>query len=124
MSYAFAVLAAIVVLALIVLYVVREQTGFFRRHNEQHRELQSGSTPTLEYDVPTGQDPVVILAALEQAGYPATVEPRHAHQRVLIECAGDPDAERERVRSVIESADVTAPDDGAPVAGVVRFRDE
>jgi uncharacterized membrane protein YcjF (UPF0283 family) len=124
MYYAFAVLAAIIVLALIVLYVVREQAGLVRRHNEVHRELQSDHTPTLEYDVPTGQDPVVVLAALEQAGYTATVETHHPHQRVLIDCAGDRDAERARVRAVIESADVTAPDDGAPVARAVRFRDE
>jgi hypothetical protein len=124
MYYAFAVLAAIVVVGLVVLYVVREQTGFFRRRSEVHRELESDRTPTLEYDVPTGQDPTVILAALELAGHTATVEPRHPHQRVLIAYTGDREAARARIRPVIESAAVTTPDDGAPVPTVVRFRDE
>lgn len=124
MYFAFAVLAAIIVLGLIVLYVVREQTGFFRQRSETRRELESDRTPTLEYDVPTGQDPTVIMAALEQAGFTSTVDPQHAHQRMLIAYTGDREAARTRIRPVIESASVTTPDDGAPVPTVVRFRDE
>ena len=125
MYYALAVLAAIVALALIVLYVVRQQTGLVRRHNEVHRELESDGTPTLEYDVPTGEDPVVILAALEQAGCTASVEPHHPHQRVLIAYTGDREAAKARIRPVIESAGVTAPSDHPPIhTRAVRFTDE
>ena len=124
MYFAFAVFAAIVVLGLIVLYVVREQTGFFRRRSQVHRVLESERTPTLEYDVPTGQDPTVVLAALELAGHTATVEPRHPHQRVLIAYTGDREAAKARIRPVIESTGSTTPDDGAPVPAAVRFRDE
>lgn len=124
MYYAAAVVAAILALLLITLYVLRQQGSFVRRHNEVHRELQSETTPTLEYDVPTGQDPVVILAALDRAGYTATVDPKHAHQRVLVGCPAGIDGERERVRSVIESASVTTPEDGVPMRTDVRFRDE
>jgi hypothetical protein len=124
MYYAFAVFAAILALAVITLYVVREQNGFLRRHGEVDRELHSNRVATLEYEVPVGQDPAVILAALQRAGYDATSDATHPRQTVLIACPGGIEGERERVRYVIESADVTTPDDGAPVPEAVRFRDE
>jgi hypothetical protein len=124
MYYAFAVFAAILALAVITLYVVREQTGFLRRRAQVDKELHSDRVPTLEYEVPVGQDPAVILAALERAGYEATSDATHPLQTVLVACPGGIEGERERVRSVIESADVTTPDDGTPVPVQVRFRDE
>jgi hypothetical protein len=125
MYYAFAVLAALIVIGLVVMYVVREQTGFFRTRSRVHEELESDHTPTLGYDVPTGEDPTVILAALELAGYTATVEPRHPFQRVLVAYTGDRDAARDRIRPVIETAGVTTPHDHRPVhTRTVRFTDE
>ena len=124
MYYAFAVVAAIVALLLITLYVLREQTGFLRRHEQVDQELHSDRTPTLAYEVPVGQDPTVVLAALGQAGYTATSDNTHPRQTVLIACPGGIEGERARVRAVIESAGVTAPDDGVPVPVEVRFRDE
>lgn len=124
MYYAFAVFAAILALAVITLYVVREQTGFLRRHEQVDKELHSDRVATLEYEVPLGQDPTVVLAALHRAGYEATSDATHPRQTVLVACPGGIEGERERVRSVIESADVTTPDDGAPVPVVVRFLDE
>jgi hypothetical protein len=112
---------AVVALALVVLYVVREQV----KHREVvDAELHDEGTPTLEYAVPTGQDPAVILSALETAGYTATVDPSGSHQVVMVHCPGGRDRERAQVRNVIRSADVTAPDDGAPVDVPIRFRDE
>ena len=124
MYYAFAVVAAIVALLLITLYVLREQTGFLRRHEQVDQELHSDRTPTLAYEVPVGQDPTVVLAALGQAGYTAASDNTHPRQTVLIACPGGIEGERARVRAVIESAGVTAPDDGVPVPVEVRFRDE
>jgi hypothetical protein len=102
-------------------YVVREETAK-RAHVD--RVLASEQTPTLEYSVPTGQDPAVILAALHGEGYTATVDPNHTQQLVLIACPGGLDRERARVRSIIAAADVTTIDDGGPVDVDVRFRDE
>jgi len=115
------VLIAAVVLAAIVLYAVRQHAA---AHNRVDAELHDERVPTLEYAVPTGQDPVVILAALEQAGYVATVDPQGAHQHVLVKCPRGIEAERESVRSAIESASVTTPIDGMPLAVDVRFLDE
>jgi hypothetical protein len=124
MYYAFALFAAVLVLALIILYVVRQQTGFLHRHAEVDRELHDPRTPTLEYDIPTGQDPTVIRAALEREGYITTVDTEHAHQRVLIACPSGVDRERGHVRAVIQSASVSTQDDGVPLQLDVRFRDE
>lgn len=121
MAFAIVILVALVALGLIVLYVVREQV---RQRQHVDEELHEERTPTLEYVVPTGQDPVVILAALERAGYTATVDPHHARQVVLIACPAGVERERAHVRSVIEAADVTAPQDGVPLEVDVRFRDE
>lgn len=114
-------LLAVLALGLIVLYVVREQA---KRRDAVDEELTADRASTLEYDVPTGQDPTVILAALETAGYTATVDPRGAHQVVIVACPHGVETERERVRAAIESADVTTPEDGVPVHATVVFRDE
>ena len=116
-----ATVIAVVALIWIVMYVVREEVAKRQRVDE---ELHSDAVPTLEYAVPTGQDPTVILAALERAGYTATADPHHAHQRVLIACPEGLDRQRARVRSVIESASVTAPQDGVPIEADVHFVDE
>jgi hypothetical protein len=105
----------------IVLYVLRQQVA---EREQVSEELHSPQTPTLEYAVPTGQDPTVIVAALEKAGYTATADPHHAHQRLLVACPEGVDRDREEVRSVIESASVTAPQDGVPLKTDVQFVDE
>jgi hypothetical protein len=116
-----ATLLAIAALIWIVVYVVREET--VKRGRVEH-ELRDEQTPTLEYLVPTGQDPAVILAALQSEGYMATVDPHHTEQLLLISCPAGLDRERARVRSIIAAADVTTLDDGGPVDVDVRFRDE
>jgi hypothetical protein len=113
------ILIAMVALGALVLYVLREQS---LDRDRIDRELHDERTPTLEYTVPTGQDPVPILAALERAGYTASVDPHHTHQHLLIGCPEGLEHERDRVRSLIRSATVTAPQDSTPVE--VRFRDE
>jgi|SRR5215217_1229512 len=87
-------------------------------------ELHDERTPTLEYAVPTGQDPVVVLAALERAGYTAVVDPHGAHQVLIVACRGGVERERAHVRSVIESAGVVRHEQIVPVPVDVRFRDE
>lgn len=116
-----ATVLAIVALIWIVVYVVREEAA--KRGHIEH-ELREEQTPTLEYSVPTGQDPAVILAALQSEGYTASVDPHHSEQLLLISCPAGLDRDRARVRSIIAAADVTSLDDGGPVDVDVRFRDE
>jgi hypothetical protein len=114
------VLVALLVLGAVA-YVLREHTA---KRERVDGELHDARTPTLEYAVPTGQDPAVILAALTREGYTATVDSQAAHQIVLVKCPQGLEAQREGVRAAIESADVTTADDGVPIRVDVRFRDE
>lgn len=109
-------LIALVVLGTLLLRALREQS--IRRERIEH-DLHDVHTPTLEYSVPTGQDPAPVLAALEQAGYTAGIDPHGVHQVVLVRCPDGPDAARAKVRSVIESAHT-----GVPTRTEVRFSDE
>jgi hypothetical protein len=121
MGFPIVLALALLALLFIVLYYLREQV----RHRQHVDEVvEDERTPTLEYDVPTGQDPAVILAALTSAGYTATVDPTGVHQVVSVACPAGVDRERAHVRSLIESANVTAPDDGVRLDADVRFRDE
>ena len=67
---------------------------------------------TLEYIVPPGQDPAMILETLETAGYPAALDPAAASRLIHIECRFGRDHDRARVREVIESGAVATIDDG------------
>lgn len=121
LGVAIATVIGIAALIWIVLYVVREQVA---QRARVAAELDSPQTPTLEYAVPTGQDPAVIIAALEKAGYTATADPNHAHQLLRVACPSGLDRQREQVRTVIESASVTAVRDGVPIEADVQFADE
>ena len=88
------------------------------------KELHDPATPTLTYRVAEGQDPAVVLAALESDGYVAATDPVDSRV-VVIGCPAGPDRERAHVRAVIRAAGSTVLDDGAPVEpGSVRFDDE
>lgn len=124
MYYVFAFIAVVVVVAVLVGLATGRLGSTLRRSRERQEHLESARTPTLEYAVPAGQDPAVVLSALRQAGFVAATDSTTSGRHVLIECPGGVDRERARVRSVIESANVTAPDDGAPLDIEVRFTDE
>jgi hypothetical protein len=99
--------------------------SFVRRETELQEELASPETPTLEYVVPVGQDPAVVLTALKGAGFAATSEQTPRDHRVLVACPEGVDRQRARVRSVIASAATTTTlQDGVPVQTDVRFADE
>jgi hypothetical protein len=119
MAFWMVFLVALVALGALVTYVLRQQSIDRERIED---ELHDTRTPTLEYSVPTGQDPVSILAALERAGYIAGVDSHGAHQVVLVKCPDGPDSDRTKVRSIIASAHVGP--DGAPMPAAVRFLDE
>jgi len=67
---------------------------------------------TLEYVVPPGQDPALVLEALESAGYQTAPDPAAGSRLIHIECRFGRDHERARVREVIESSAVATLDDG------------
>lgn len=120
--FALVVLAAILA-ALGLAALAGERT---RAHSRRDEALHD-TLGTLDYAVPEGQDPSVLLAALGDEGYRATVDVRSADQHVLIECPGGTDRERPHVREVLAHADRSAMEDGGPVPGTgpeIRFADE
>ena len=121
MAFPIVILLALVVIALVVLYMVREQV---RRRAWVEEELHDDRVPTLEYAVPQGQDPMVIINALQRDGYDAMSDTHGGAQVVMIRCPAGVERERAHVRSLIESANVTSEDDGMPLRTDVRFTDE
>ena len=87
-------------------------------------ELASRDRDVLAYEVPEGQDPTAILAALSLAGLTAAPVLKHGRRLVLIDERGRREsAVRSRARSVIADAPLNTLGDPAP-PHVVRFLDE
>jgi hypothetical protein len=114
-------LVALVAIGALVLWILREQS---LNRERVEAELHLPDTPTLEYVVPTGEDPVVVLAALERAGYTAGVDSHGAQQVVLIKVPDGVERSRAKVRAVIEYAGAPAPTTDWRTHSDVRFRDE
>ncbi len=79
---------------------------------------------TLEYRVPDGQDPTVLVAALQQAGYTAALDDVRAEKHLVISCPGGREHDRDRIRTVIDGADRTSIEGPEIRAGRVAFEDE
>ena len=92
-----------------------------RRRVELEDELSRPGAPTLDYVVPAGQDPVVLLTALSSAGYPAVTDPEDS-DLMHIACPSGRDRDREHVRATIARVHTTALDAGVPMEPAdVRF---
>lgn len=90
----------------------------------EHRvdELEDSST-SLHYDVPEGQDPAVLTAALSGAGYLAQSHLVAGHNQLLIDRVDGRAPVVEDVRTVIESANTTTFEGGVVPSRVV-FEEE
>ncbi|WP_205471837.1 hypothetical protein [Nocardioides sp. SYSU D00038] len=85
-------------------------------------EAHARPEAVLRWEVPPGQDPATVVAALSRHGFEATADTRDDHYQVLVVCPQGRDAVREQVRTVIAGADLNLEGDPAPSA--VRFADE
>ena len=88
-------------------------------------EIRSHESTDLVYLMPVGQDPAVLIAALHHAGFQSTTDSRDGHSRLLVDCPGGREHDRDQVREVIEHAHI-AGSDGVAFSGArgVRFEDE
>ena len=77
---------------------------------------------TVIYDVPVGQDPAVLLAALDRAGFTAVSDMERGVERVLVDCPTEDT--RDKVRSVIEHVHRTGFEGAEMQVGHVSFEDE
>jgi hypothetical protein len=86
-------------------------------------ELERPSTETLEYVVPEGQDPVVVMSALESAGFTTRMDT--SGEILHIHCPNGREQARARARMVISEANTSAIDHGRPLdQGRIAFLDE
>jgi hypothetical protein len=114
-------LVALMAIVALVMYFLRDES----LHREQvEAELHDPATPKLEYVVPTGEDPIIVVAALERAGFTVGVDSRGTHQVVLVKCPDGRDVSRAAVRSVIATAGTTTPRREVRTRPDVQFRDE
>lgn len=119
-----ALLVPLIVLVVILIAVGIGVRAWAARREAVAEDLARPTTSTLDYHVPPGQDPVVVLTALSTEGFSATADP-HRTDLVHISCPAGADRDRARVRATIASAHSTAIDTGASMDPTpVRFADE
>lgn len=87
------------------------------------KRVSATSERALRYQVPAGQDPVVVMSELASHGYANRLDEHGgAGERIVLVDCPEP-SDRERVRELI-AATGTSVDDPAPLRNRVRFLDE
>jgi hypothetical protein len=117
----FWVFIVIVVIAAIVILAARSRV---RHESDKQVTLQQPEIDTLEYRVPEGQDPALLVSALQKEGYSAVGDTIAGMPRVVIDCPTGRDRERPRVRSVVKSANSTGFEGAEMEIDDVVFEDE
>jgi hypothetical protein len=85
---------------------------------------EAAGVDTLRYHVPTGQDPTVLLAALQEAGYVVSPDLDNGEHVVTIACPQGREQERPKVRAVIGRANSTTLEGPEFDLDTVTFDDE
>ena len=117
------VLIPILIVAAVAVIAVLALRSFGRRRAAVDDEL-TADTQTLDYVVPPGQDPALLISALQEDGYQAAPDPRRTNL-LHIACPSGLNRERPRVRATLQSVRGTGIDAGAPMSpDPVRFADE
>lgn len=99
--------------------------SFTLRQGRIEEELADPSSPTLDYVVPEGQDPAVVMTALAREGYRTAMDPHSAGHVLHIGTRAGKDRERAHVRATIAAARATSLGAGGPRdSRPVRFLDE
>ena len=90
---------------------------------DKEESVASPRTETLEYVVPPGQDPAVLVAALSKDGYTAVAD-SSAQPMLRIDVPQGRDRERAHVRAIISNVRGTSFEGGSVDTGEARFEDE
>jgi hypothetical protein len=120
-----------VVLLVVVLLVAAVALKRFGRAEIEHSDrLQAVDRPTVRYEVPTGQDPAIVLTELRQAGYDASAdsEPGPSSPIIIIGTTHGGAPDRDRLRDVLAHAsmnvDPALDSSSETTSSTVRFQDE
>jgi len=117
-------LMLVVLLAIIVLAAVYVVVPWMRGESRLRERLTEPGKESLVYEVPEGQDPATVVAALRNNGLEAAEVMREGRQRVVISEASAGEDLRSRAREIIaKEADLNL--EGDPSAPrKVTFADE
>ncbi len=105
----------------VVLWALFGMRRFTMEKAHTEARLLRPETPTVSYAVPNGQDPAVLMAALETEGFTAVCDTSGGMDTVVVECG---EQERGRVRAVIEQVDRAGFNGPELHVGHVSFEDE
>ncbi len=124
-----AVLVPVILILVAVVAGVLLMKRFTRREVERSDRLQYADRPTLRYQVPTGQDPSVVLIALRNSGFEASAdsEPGPSSPIVIVGARDGGEPDREAVRATIvrmDGTNVNTDESGEVERGPVVFEDE
>ena len=122
MYTAFVFIAIAIVVAIIVVAVVR----FLHRQAGHQDEVKSAPVDMLRYRVPEGQDPAIVVAALQKEGFQAIpdVQGAGASHDVLIPCHDGIERHRSAVRSIIQGTEQINFEGDQRQIPQVKFADE
>jgi hypothetical protein len=124
-----AVLVPLLLVAIVVVAGLALTRRFTRETVTQSDRLQAPGRPTLRYQIPPGQDPAVVVAALGDEGYDVSPdsEPGPSSPIVIIgrRDGGEPDREAVRASlTLLDETNIDPPTSGPVERGRVRFLDE
>lgn len=88
---------------------------------EVEQRLSAPGTHTLDYEVPNGQDPALLKAALASAHFTSVTRSGAGNEHLTIACE---ERDRSRVRDVLEHAHTAGAPGSADHPAQVRFSDE
>ena len=111
-------LVGFLIVGLVFMLALRRRT--FAEVRTEAR-LRSPDTPTATYVVPHGQDPAVLMTALTHEGFVSVPDITGGVERLLVECA---EADRAKVRRIIEHVNYAGFDGAGTHIDRVRFTDE
>lgn len=121
------VMAIIVVVTGAVLICLAALLGLRAWAREGDRiaeEIHRPGHQLLVYDVPEGQDPAVLLAALAHAGFTSVPDTVRGISQIAVDCPEGRKRDRELVREVIARAASPGFDGTTLTLEQVRFEDE
>jgi hypothetical protein len=124
MGLAVAIVVGLVVLGIIWVLVSGAAAGGSAKAAARHDSPLDPRTETLRYQVPDPQDPVVLLTALERAGYIVHLDESAGTKHLTVVCPAGRERERARIRSVIGDNDRLGLEGPQFNPGEVVFEDE
>ena len=121
MAISGAILVGIIILAIIGFVVVTRATV---KVSKSADTADGPRVESLYYPIPHGQDPVVLVSAMKEAGYESSADTRDGQVLLVVTTPAGRDRERPKVRQLIASASQTSLEGPDFDPGRIVFTDE